>query len=118
MGDYLNKVTLEVDGQEVTDFKTFTEKELELAKQVNLMNKTGFMPVTPRYGVNVDYVVPAEGEFDWESVKDGRLTAEYPNGQRITFTGVRTLKIGEAKVDGENEVVRTIELGAVKRVRE
>ncbi|MCD4675342.1 MAG: hypothetical protein K8S18_05015, partial [Desulfobacula sp.] len=69
-------------------------------------------------GCKVDYVVPKEGEFGWATVKDGRLSVEFENGQRTTFTGVYVLKIGEAKVDGENELVRTIELGAKKRVKE
>ena len=118
MSDYVNSVTLDVNGQEITDFKTFTDNERELAKQVNLMNKTGFMKTTPRPGCKVDYVVPEEGGFDWASVVDGRLSVEYPNGKRVTYTGVHTLKIGEAKVDGDNEVVQAIDLGAVKRVEE
>lgn len=118
MSDYVNTVTLDVNGQQIDDFKGFTDNERELAKPVNLMNKTGFMKTTQRPGCKVDYVVPTEGEFDWESVKDGRLSVEYENGKRVTFTGVNTLKIGEAKVDGDNEVVRSIELGAKERVNE
>lgn len=117
MSDYISTVTLEVDGKEIDDFKAFTDNEQELHKPVNLMNKTGFMKTTPRPGCKVDYVVPEEGEFDW-AVKDGRLSVEFENGTRFTYTGVYTLKIGEAKVDGDNEVVRTIDLGAKKKVKE
>lgn len=118
MSEYVNTVTLDVNGQEIEDFKSFTDNERELHKQVNLMNKTGFMKITQRPGCKVDYVVPAEKEFDWESVKDGRLSVEYEDGKRVTFIGVYTLKIGEAKVDGDNEVVRSIELGAKERMIE
>ncbi|MCF6246921.1 MAG: hypothetical protein L3J69_06115 [Desulfobacula sp.] len=118
MSDYVSSVTLDVNGTEIDDFKSFTDNERELHKPVNLMNTTGFMKATQRPGCKVDYVVPVDGEFDWEDVKDGRLSVEYENGKRVTFTGVHTLKIGEAKVDGDNEVVRTIELGAKKRVKE
>jgi hypothetical protein len=113
MAEYVNRCYLEINGQAIDDFKAVTEKEVEMARQVNLMNKTGHAAVTPRYGVSVDYVVPEDAsEFDFEEVKDGTLVIEYLNGKRKLYTGVRTLKIGESKVDGENDVVRTIEFGA------
>lgn len=118
MTEYIAKCTLDVNGTQIEDFKAFTDNEQELHKPVNLMNKTGFFATTPRPGCKVDYVVPKEGEFDWSTVKDGRLSVEFENGKRVTFTGVYTLKIGEAKVDGDNELTRSIELGATKRVKE
>jgi hypothetical protein len=117
--EYVSQVTLDVNGKSITDFKTFTENEIELNKEVRLMNKTGFMGVTPRFGCKVDYVIPQTNpEIDWSTVRNGRLSVEFENGRRITYTGVTTLKIGEMKVDGENETVRTIELGATGRVEE
>lgn len=110
--EYLSRVVLDVNGVQIDDFKSATDKEVEVHKQVNLMNKTGFMAVTPRHAVDVEYVVPFSGEFDWVAVKNGRLTLEYENGKRKTYTGVYVLKIGDEKTDGENETVRTIELGA------
>ena len=118
MTEYVNRVTLDVNGTQIEDFKAFTDNEQELHKAVNLMNKAGFMETTQRPGCKVDYVVPKESEFDWSTVKDGRLSVEFENGRRVTFTGVYVLKIGEAKIDGDNEVVRAIDLGAIKRVNE
>ncbi len=118
MGEYVNRVVLDVNGTTIEDFKTFTENEIELYKPVNLMNRTGHMKATPRYGCKVDYVVPGENEFDWTAVAGGRLTVEYDSGQRVTFTGVYILKIGEAKTDGDNETIKTIELGAEERIKE
>lgn len=114
--EYVNRCTLAINGQNIEDFKKFTDNERELARQVNLMNKTGHCSVTQRPGCKVDYVVPLDApEFDFDSVKDGQLTVEYDNGKRVLFTGVRTLKIGEEAIDGDNEVVRTIEFGAANR---
>jgi len=119
MAEYVSRVRLEVNEAAIEDFKSVTEKEVELRKQVNLMNKTGFQRVTERYGVDVEYVVPEDGpEFDWDSLEGGRLTIEKMNGRRTTYTGVCTLKVGEVKYDGDNEATRTIELGAEKRVFE
>lgn len=117
--NYVNRCTLTVNGQAIEDFKSVTENERELARQVKLMNKTGHCGVTARPGVKVDYVVPEDAPaFDFAQVNAGTLTIEYENGKRITYTGVRTLKIGESKIDGDNELVQTIELGAEKRLEE
>jgi len=118
MSEYVCKVTLEVNGSAITDFSSVSEGEVELAKQVNLMNKTGHISITPRYTVQVDYVVPLTGAFDWTTVKDGRLTIENEGGGRTTYTGVYTTKIGEAKADGDKEMTKNITLGAEARKEE
>lgn len=119
MPEYISRCLLSANGQEIDDFKKFTEGEVELHKPVKLMNKTGACKVTPRYGVKVDYVVPSDGpEYDWEAMSNGTLAVEFENGQRTTYTGVYTAKVGEQVVDGENETVRTIELICVGRVKE
>lgn len=119
MSEYVSRVLLDINGQSIEDFKSVTEPEVEHNKQVNLMNKTGHMKVTPRYGVQVEYVVPeTETEFDFDSVEDGRLSIEKMNGKRRTYTGVYILKVGEVKYDGENEATRTIEFGAEGRLDE
>ena len=108
--------SLAINGQNIEDFKSFTENARELARQVNLMNKTGHVGVTQRPGCMVNYVVPLDGdEFDFDSVVDGTLTIEFENGKRTIFTGVRTLTIGESTIDGDNELVRQITFGAEKR---
>lgn len=116
---YVNKATLEVNGQVIEDFDSVTIKERELRKPVKLMNKTGYVEATARDAVDVDYIVPATGAFDWASLVEGRLTLELDGGQRITFTGVHTLKIGDIKFgEGEDGAKQTIELGATGRVDE
>jgi len=115
MDEYVELVTLEVNGQEITDFNKVTEKEYELRRQVNLMNKTGFTKVAVRYGCTVEYVIPKNtAEFDFDSVENGTLTIDRGNGKRVTYTGVCTLKVGDVAY-GEKEATRTIELGADKR---
>ncbi|MDH5525220.1 MAG: hypothetical protein OEY01_14685 [Desulfobulbaceae bacterium] len=119
MSEYVNRCFLEANGQAIEDFKTVSEKEVEHHKAVKLMNKTGVSGVTPRYGVDVDYVVPEDAtEFDWEGMKNGTLTIEYVNGKRTTYTGVYIAKVGQQKIDGDNELVRPIELIATGRVKE
>lgn len=116
MGEYVNQVTLEVNGQEITDFKTVTEGERELRKKIKLMNKTGFTRTVQDYTVQVEYVIPMDAtEFDFESIENGTLTIDYENGKRVTYTGVSTMKIGEIKFDGDNEATKMIDFGATGR---
>lgn len=117
--EYVSRILLDVNGQSIEDFKSVTEKEVEHHKEVKLMNKTGFMAVKQRYGVSVEYVVPETNpEFNWSGVKDGRLSIEFMNGKRITYTGVYVLKVGDVKIDGENEATKNIDLGAANRIEE
>lgn len=116
MERYVSSVRLIVNGEEITDFNSVTEKEYEVRRPVQLMNKTGVTGCKQRYGVDVDYVVPEEGdEFDFQSVEDATLILEYPSGKIVTYTGVCTLKIGSTKYDGEKEATKTIELLATGR---
>lgn len=120
MPEYVSKITLDINGQQITNFKSATEKEVELGKEVPLMNETGFIDKTPRYGVALEYIIPKDTpEFDFTTVKNGRLTIDRGgNAGRITYTGVTRLKIGESKYDGENEVTKTIDFGATDRIPE
>lgn len=114
--EYVNLVTLEVNGQSIDDFQSVTEKEVELRKEVRLVNKSGVVKIRPRYGVSVDYVIPKSGaEYDFGQVEDGTLTIDLENGVRKQYSGVYTLKVGEAKYGEDKEVVRTIEFAAMKR---
>lgn len=116
--EYISQATLDVNGMSIEDFKSVTEKEIEYYKEVKLMGKTGFMKATPTYGVTVEYVIPSTGFFDWSEVVNGRLTVRYENGETVTYTGVYVLKVGEKKVDGDNETTQSIDLGATGRKSE
>lgn len=111
MSEYVSRVGLTINGQEITDFKSVELKEVTLRKPVNLVRKTGHFNITPRYGATVEYVIPKDApEFDFESVEGGTLTIDYENGKRTTLTGVSTLSVGAAKFDGDNEATKSIDL--------
>jgi hypothetical protein len=113
---YVSQVLLEIDGKNITDFKSVEEKEYEIHRPVNLMNTTGHIETKSRYGANVEYVVPKDGhEFDFTKVKGGKLTIDLQNGKRIQYSGVYVLKIGATKYDGDKEATRLIEFSAKNR---
>jgi len=118
MDEYISRVTLIVNGEEIEDFSAFEEDERELKKTVKLMNKTGVLAVKPRYGFSLDYVVPKSGAFDFADVEDGTASVEFENGDRVTFGGVECLKIGKAKYDGDKETTKTIDFAAATRSEE
>jgi hypothetical protein len=112
------RVYLEINGQEI-DFDTVEEKEYEVAKPHNLCNTTAHFDVTPRYGATASWPIPKDGvEFDFKSVRGGTLTIDHQNGKRITYTGVRTIKVSGVKYDGDNAAIRTVDFSAEKRLEE
>ena len=114
--EYVSLVTLTVAGQEITDFKKVKELKYSPRKTVKLMNKTGFMKLTPRYGVELDYVVPNSGtEFDFDSVSDAVIVIQYSSGTRKTYSGCYVVDIGEVTYDGDNEAVKPVIFGAQKK---
>ena len=117
MSDAISSCTLVLDGEEIEDFKAITEHEVETGRATPLMNKTKFARKTKRYTVTVDYVVPTTGERDWSRLEknDGTLILSHDGGAVTTYYGVRLLKKGEKKTDGDNDVVVPMLLMATKR---
>ena len=115
--EYVTQILLEINGKSITDFKSVTEGERELYGPVKLMNTTGHGRKLERPTAKVDYVIPSDTpEFDFTQVKGGTLTIDRQNGTRIKYTGVYTIKIGEAKYDPEAEcTVKQIDFSAKKR---
>jgi len=116
MSDYVNRCILEADGVVFEDFESFTENSVTLAKQVNLMNKTGHASMLPRYGFSVNVKKNmAPPPINLYAIKGGTFTVEFENGERIDFGGVRTLESGDGAIDGETEQTNTIVYGAETR---
>ncbi|MDA8170321.1 MAG: hypothetical protein M0Z48_00630 [Nitrospiraceae bacterium] len=117
---YVSRINLEINGQDVDDFKKCSEGEVELAKQVKLMNKTGHCNTVPRFEVEVDYVIPSGSpEFDFTQLtaaNPGTLTIDRQDGTRITYQGVVTRKIGKTEYNEEKEASKTVTLGAAGRI--
>ena len=114
---YVNQVLLEINGQNITDFKTVTEGERKLYGAVNLMNTTGHSKKQERPTVKLGYAIPSDTpEFDFTQVKGGTITIDRQNGTRVKYTGVYTLTIGEAQYDEDAEcVIKQIDFSAKKR---
>jgi len=108
MALYISRCSLEVNGAVITDFKGFTEKTRTIRKAVNLMYKTGAAELTQRYSGDLDYVTPQENAIEFDGITGGTLTVEFDNGERVDFGGVHVVDVGDAAIDGENELVKKI----------
>ena len=117
MATYITQITLDFDGKVITDFKSFTEKKIDLGKTVELAGKTGYAEVTPRYGFDLEYVVPSLGAFDFSPLltNSGLVTVFYKGGTKVSFRGVRLLSRGDGKIDGKDELQYTYEFTAESR---
>jgi hypothetical protein len=111
------RVTLDFDGVQIDDFKDITENEIEVNKVVHLMRKTTTAGVTPRYGFKLTYVVPSAGKFDFSKIRDNDavVVIHYDGGTTTSYRGVRLLKKGESKIDGEKELEIVYEFCATDR---
>lgn len=118
MSQYVNRCTLEVNGASFSDFASFTDNNTVVAKTVNLMNKTGFAQMTPRYGFSLEVKKPYSGELNLDSIQNGTLTVEFDNGERILYRGVYTLETGDGAMDGETELTYTKVFGATNKEKE
>lgn len=117
--EFIAKCTLFVNGEEETNFKAVREMEYTARAQVMLMNKTGFTKRQARYGLVIDYVRPATGTpRDWDALENGTIVIEYEGGSRVLYSGCAMLSSGEGPLDGENEYVRSITVGAEDRKEE
>jgi hypothetical protein len=116
---FVTRCTLRYQGGEIDDFKSFSEKQRIMRKQINLMHKTGHAAVTQRFQFEVDYAVPADGvPIHWETIgndESATFTTTFDGGQSITWSGVHVLDIGDNTVDGENDLIRKITFGATAR---
>ncbi len=103
MDEYVSKIILDVNGQQIEDFEEITEPEQELRKRVDLANKTGFCRVTARLEGTLKYVIPnGRPAFNWNSLENGTLIVTHLDGTRISYTGVSVLKVGKP-VKGKDE---------------
>jgi hypothetical protein len=110
---------VEINGFNIEDFNSVTPGAFTAGKQVELMNKTNFGRMTPRYTFQINFVEPADGyPVDIENIKNGTCTIEYDNGKRITYGDVNTMEVGEGAINGTDEYNYPITYSASSRTPE
>lgn len=117
--EYVSKITLIANGQEVAHLESCTEMEREVRTSKNLMRSTGFYRRQPRYQLQCVYAIPAAAtEFDFEGLENGTIIVEYEGGRRILYSGVSTLTIGEKPFNETDAATCTVLMGADSRREE
>lgn len=92
--------SLKVGSQEIESYKTFEVIPTDKRRQVNLMKTTVVSDMTRRWTMVVGYVDESNA-FDWESVKNKRITTKLLNGQVVDYYGCTYLSQTSVKRDGE-----------------
>lgn len=109
------RAVLDFDGSQEENFKSITEHEVTRNKRVKAMNKTMIAAVTPEYGLDLEYIVPATGARDFSKVSGAVVKIYYEGGSTRTYRGVHIEKEGERKLDSENELVQNYTFIATER---
>lgn len=118
MAEYINKVSVEVDGVVDEDFDNVSIGSVVKYKVVNLMNKTGHAKMQPRYTLTINRIEPViESPIDLGNVANGQVTLDMGT-YRKTYTGVYALEDGEGTIDGETEYSHPISFSAEKMTKE
>lgn len=115
---YIVRAEVACNGANVADFKGFTENAVTPAKAVPLMHSTGAAKLTRRWSFALDYVVPQANPIDWHSYVSGDASTAvltFDNGDTVQYGGIEVTEVGDAAVDGENELVRRITFMAATR---
>ena len=116
MSEYCSSVEMLWNGRKIKDIKSVTENSVPLAEAVELMDTTGSIDKTPRYGLKVVYVIPKFGRIDWSKVRNATINIIDDGGVTVSYIGCRPKELGERKFDGNSSVDVTIDLIAEKRI--
>jgi hypothetical protein len=106
-----SRCLVEVDGESVEYFKSFTEDAREIRRQVKLMNGHATMDVNPDHMFRINYIIPKTNPKNWDDVEDVVFTVIIPGTKRITFSPASVLTVGVYTMDNENEAVQPIIFG-------
>ena len=99
----ISSLSLILDGSEITDFSKFKENEIETAQTVDHFNGQDTIKVPKAYGFSLTYLPESGADRDWVAEEDKEMTCivNYVGGKKITFTGVKLLKVTPNELDGK-----------------
>lgn len=121
--EYAGAIALEVNGREFEciSLNVDTKGRRKLVKTMNRSGRSkGFARTIPEYTLTIEVPISLKSdELDWEEVEDAKIT-QYPlskGGERVSYLDCFVIDVGE-KYQVDNEAVRSITLGATRKVIE
>lgn len=97
----ISKVEIVIDGVAISGFSKFKENDIEVAQTVELADGSDFVDVPPVYGFSLTVVPESGADREWLGVKDATAIVYYQGGKKVTYTGVKTLKVIHGEHDGK-----------------
>ena len=113
----VSKIVLQLGGSKVSNFESIEEPDVDVGFQEELMDGDMQGDQEPSYKpIKLVYVLKkGGGDPNFESVKDATLEIDYLDGRKVTYTGVKTLKVGYTKHQRGKLARLTLEFGALWR---
>jgi hypothetical protein len=103
-------------GKLLKNMKSFKEKGVTYAVEIDTADGGGTGDVPKRYGFSFDYVLPmTDAKHDWSDVDDETWVIDYKNGHKVIYSGVKALGHEDITTDFEKEIVMTINFRATSR---
>jgi len=110
MQQYRSLVALTVNGKDMPDFKSVTEKSTKVRKMVETISGQGFREVPQRPSLEIEYLKPKGAAFDWTKIVNGTLGLVYDDGTTESFKNVTHLETGDLKYDVDGDPTQSITL--------
>lgn len=112
MKRYVSRCYVLQNGKKIPHLKNFKWNARKYAEMFKHMDGVGFVDTIPDNTFSFDYVIPATAPtLDWSDIDGDTFIVLLKGGQRITFSGVKSMEDGELTIDGEKESVMTILFG-------
>ena len=120
--EYAGAVALEFNGREFEciSLNVDVKGKRKLVKTMNRQGRSkGFARLIAEYTLTIEVPIELGDEPDWEEIEDAKIT-KYPiskGGKRESYLDCFTIDVGE-KYQVDNEAVRSITLGATRKITE
>jgi len=97
----ISKLTLILDGEEITDFSKFKENEVESTVRVPLHNSEDVAESTPSHGFSVTFLPGSGADRNWNGIRGVTAIAQYKGGAKVVFGDCSVLKYTPNDMDGK-----------------
>lgn len=111
----ISKVTIVIDGEQITGFAGCKENDIEEAQEVELADSVDTIDIPKKYGFQLR-VNPKKGaDRDWTGTKDATAILQYEGGSKVVYTGCRLLKQSFSENNGKTAKEYSLEFSAQDR---
>lgn len=109
------RVTVNIDGKKITNFKSFTEKASDINKLVELHSGYDVISLEPKNEFSLEWVLQKDNLPDWSSYNNITVEIKQVGGKTIIYGDCSVISIDDASYSGRDEVTQNINFFAKTR---